>query len=396
MKTILLAAAIAFAVTAAIGMPVIHWLRKMKFGQKILEIGPKWHMNKQNIPTMGGFMFMIGIVVSMLIVGAYLFFEQSRMSGDVTAQGGMTHFGMMPGRASVYFSVLFIALAYGLVGMIDDWAKIKKKQNAGLTPMQKLLLQIVVAAVFLSLLRLTGGLSSVVGMIDDWAKIKKKQNAGLTPMQKLLLQIVVAAVFLSLLRLTGGLSSGLWIPGLNITLELPWVVYLVFAVVVVVGCDNAVNLTDGIDGLAASVTVPVAIFFAAVGYYQQNPGVMAFAGALAGALLGFLIFNFNPAKVFMGDTGSLFLGGAVAGLAFACDMPLMLLPVGLIYICETLSVILQVSYFKATHGKRLFKMAPIHHHFEMCGWGERKIVGVFTAITIVMCILAWMLFRASL
>jgi phospho-N-acetylmuramoyl-pentapeptide-transferase len=332
MKTILLAAAIAFAVTAAIGMPVIHWLRKMKFGQKILEIGPKWHMNKQNIPTMGGFMFMIGITVSMLIM--------SMLTGSLSGGGH---------AVSNFFAVLLIALAYGLVGMIDDWAK-----------------------------------------------IKKKQNAGLTPMQKLLLQIVVAAVFLSLLRLTGGLSSGLWIPGLNITLELPWVVYLVFAVVVVVGCDNAVNLTDGIDGLAASVTVPVAIFFAAVGYCQQNPGVMAFAGALAGALLGFLIFNFNPAKVFMGDTGSLFLGGAVAGLAFACDMPLMLLPVGLIYICETLSVILQVSYFKATHGKRLFKMAPIHHHFEMCGWGERKIVGVFTAITIVMCILAWMLFRASL
>lgn len=332
MKTILLAAAIAFAVTAAIGMPVIHWLRKMKFGQKILEIGPKWHMNKQNIPTMGGFMFMIGITVSMLIM--------SMLTGSPSGGGH---------AVSNFFAVLLIALAYGLVGMIDDWAK-----------------------------------------------IKKKQNAGLTPMQKLLLQIVVAAVFLSLLRLTGGLSSGLWIPGLNITLELPWVVYLVFAVVVVVGCDNAVNLTDGIDGLAASVTVPVAIFFAAVGYCQQNPGVMAFAGALAGALLGFLIFNFNPAKVFMGDTGSLFLGGAVAGLAFACDMPLMLLPVGLIYICETLSVILQVSYFKATHGKRLFKMAPIHHHFEMCGWGERKIVGVFTAITIVMCILAWMLFRASL
>ena len=332
MKTILLAAAIAFAVTAAIGMPVIHWLRKMKFGQKILEIGPKWHMNKQNIPTMGGFMFMIGIVVSMLVM--------SMLTGSISGGGH---------EVSNFFAVLLIALAYGLVGMIDDWAK-----------------------------------------------IKKKQNAGLTPMQKLLLQIVVAAVFLSLLRLTGGLSSGLWIPGLNITLELPWVVYLVFAVVVVVGCDNAVNLTDGIDGLAASVTVPVAIFFAAVGYCQQNLGVMAFAGALAGALLGFLIFNFNPAKVFMGDTGSLFLGGAVAGLAIACDMPLMLLPVGLIYICETLSVILQVSYFKATHGKRLFKMAPIHHHFEMCGWGERKIVGVFTAITIVMCILAWMLFRASL
>lgn len=332
MKTILLAAVIAFAVTAAIGMPVIHWLRKMKFGQKILEIGPKWHMNKQNIPTMGGFMFMLGITVSMLILGA--------LTGQLAAGGH---------AVGNFFAVLLIALAYGLVGMVDDWAKIKKKQNAGL-------------------------------------------SAG----QKMLLQIVVAAVFLSLLRLTGGLSAGLWIPGANVTLELSWVVYLIFSIVVVVGCDNAVNLTDGIDGLAASVTVPVAIFFAAVGYCQQNPGVMAFAGALAGALLGFLIFNFNPAKVFMGDTGSLFLGGAVAGLAFACDMPLMLLPVGFIYICETLSVILQVSYFKATHGKRLFKMAPIHHHFEMCGWGERKIVGVFTAITVVMCILAWMLFRASL
>ena len=332
MKTILLAAVIAFAVTAAIGMPVIHWLRKMKFGQKILEIGPKWHMNKQNIPTMGGFMFMLGITVSMLILGA--------LTGQLAAGGH---------AVGNFFAVLLIALAYGLVGMVDDWAKIKKKQNAGL-------------------------------------------SAG----QKMLLQIVVAAVFLSLLRLTGGLSAGLWIPGANVTLELSWVVYLIFSIVVVVGCDNAVNLTDGIDGLATSVTVPVAIFFSAVGYCQQNPGVMAFAGALAGALLGFLIFNFNPAKVFMGDTGSLFLGGAVAGLAFACDMPLMLLPVGFIYICETLSVILQVSYFKATHGKRLFKMAPVHHHFEMCGWGERKIVGVFTAITVVMCILAWMLFRASL
>ncbi|MGN1008805.1 MAG: phospho-N-acetylmuramoyl-pentapeptide-transferase, partial [Butyricicoccus sp.] len=316
MRTILLAAVIAFAVTAVIGKPIIHWLRKMKFGQKILEIGPKWHMNKQNIPTMGGFMFMIGIAVSMLIL--------SMLTGRIT-EGAHA--------AGNFFAVLLIAFAYGLVGMVDDWAK-----------------------------------------------IKKKQNAGLSPMQKLLLQVVVAAVFLSLLRLTGGLSSGVWIPGVGITLELPWIVYLIFAIVVVVGCDNAVNLTDGIDGLAASVTVPVAIFFAAVGYCQNNPGVMAFAGALTGALLGFLIYNFNPAKVFMGDTGSLFLGGAVAGLAFACDMPLMLLPVGIIYICETLSVILQVSYFKATHGKRLFKMAPIHHHFEMCGWSERKIVGVFTTI----------------
>lgn len=344
-----LAAVIAFVVTAVLGKPVIHWLRKMKFGQKILEIGPKWHMNKQNIPTMGGFMFMIGIAVSVLVMGAYLFFGQGGVSGDTAAQGEITRFGWLPGHGAVYFSVLLIALAYGLVGMIDDWAK-----------------------------------------------IKKKQNAGLTPMQKLLLQIVVAAVFLSLLRLTGGLTGNVWISGANVTILLPWVVYLILAIVVVVGCDNAVNLTDGIDGLAASVTVPVAIFFTAVGYRQGNAGVTVFAAALAGGLLGFLIFNFNPAKVFMGDTGSLFLGGAVAGLAFACDMPLILIPVGLIYIVETLSVMLQVTYFKATHGKRLFKMAPIHHHFEMCGWSERKIVGIFTLITIVMCILAWMLVQGVL
>ena len=330
-----LAAVIGFVVTAAIGKPVIHWLRKMKFGQKILEIGPKWHMNKQNIPTMGGFMFMIGITVSMLAVCAYLL-QTERANAQL-------------GWLAVYFSVLLIALAYGLVGMIDDWAK-----------------------------------------------IKKKQNAGLTPMQKLLLQIVVAAVFLSLLRLNGGLTGRLWIPGVNVTVMLPWVAYLALAIVVVVGCDNAVNLTDGIDGLAASVTVPVGVFFAAAGYVQGNLGVTVFAGALVGGLLGFLIFNFNPAKVFMGDTGSLFLGGAVAGMAFACDMPLILIPVGLVYIVETLSVMLQVTYFTVTPGKRLFKLAPIHHHFEMCGWSERKIVGVFTLITIVMCILAWMLFRSAL
>ena len=331
-KLALIALAIAFIVTAVIGMPIINWLRKMKFGQKILEIGPKWHMNKQNIPTMGGFMFIIGITISMIISYGILSFEKTQNSLS------------MP----LFFSVLFMAFAYGLVGMIDDWAK-----------------------------------------------IRKKQNAGLTPMQKLLLQIVVAAVFISLLRLADGQTGGLWIPILERTIQFNWIVYMIFEIIVVVGCDNAVNLTDGIDGLAASVTVPVGVFFVAVGIHQQNIGVTAFAAALVGGLLGFLIFNFNPAKVFMGDTGSLFLGGAVAGLAFACNLPLVLLPVGLIYVLETLSVILQVGYFKISHGKRLFKMAPIHHHFEMCGWGERKIVFIFTLITTVMCVLAWILFKSA-
>lgn len=333
MKTAFLAAFISFIVTASIGMPIINWLRKMKFGQKILEIGPKWHMNKQNIPTMGGFMFIIGITISMITVYIVMGFNKSSLALS------------MP----LFFSVLFMACAYGLVGMIDDWAK-----------------------------------------------IKKKQNAGLTPMQKLLLQVVVAAVFLSLLRLAGGQTGGIWFPIIERNIQTPWVLYLIFSILVVVGCDNAVNLTDGVDGLAASVTLPVSIFFVVIGIKQGNIGVVAFAAALFGGLLGFLIFNFNPAKVFMGDTGSLFLGGAVAGLAFACDIPIVLLFVGFIYVLETLSVILQVCYFKITKGKRLFKMAPIHHHFEMCGFSERNIVFVFTLITVIMCVLAFVMFKNAI
>lgn len=319
MKQALIICAIAFIVTAAIGPAVIRYLRKMKFGQKILEIGPKWHMNKQNIPTMGGMMFIVGITVAVLI-------------GQVLC-GGV--FG-----ASL--AVLVLAVAYG-----------------------------------------------AVGMIDDYAKIRKKQNAGLTAKQKLLLQILVAAAFIVTLLLGKDGNTVLWIPFTGTFVPLPWPAYIVFAAFVIVGADNAVNLTDGIDGLAASVTLPVALFFVMVGYRTDNMGVMIFAAALAGGLAAFLIFNFNPAKVFMGDTGSLFLGGAVAGLAFAADMPLILVVVGIVYIIETLSVILQVLYFKMTGGKRLFKMAPIHHHFEMCGWSEKKIVVIFAGVTAILALVSY-------
>lgn len=365
--TALISAIIALAVTAAVGPKYIRFLQKMKFGQKILEIGPRWHMNKQYTPTMGGFMFILGITVSMILVylGHYLPF-----------------LGFLGDSASL-----------GVIGGADGPTAILVATKVGNTVMNGTIsaptgILRVVSDFSVLLLALAYGL---VGFVDDYAKIKKKQNAGLTAMQKMLLQVVVAAVFLSLLRLAGLLSSTIWIPGTEIAFEIPWILYLIFAIFVVVGCDNAVNLTDGIDGLAASVTVPVALFFVAVGFKQNNLGVVLFASALVGALLGFLIFNWNPARVFMGDTGSLFLGGAVAGLAFACNMPLILIPVGIIYICETVSVILQVGYFKLTHGKRIFKMTPIHHHFEMSGWGERKIVIVFTSITAVMCVLAWML-----
>ena len=226
-------------------------------------------------------------------------------------------------------------------------------------------------------------------IVDDWAKIRHQANGGLTSGQKFLLQLAAAAVFVAALRLTGYLTPNLFIPFIGVTIPLPWIVFMLLAIFIIVGCDNAVNLTDGIDGLAASVTVPVAIFFIVIGYKTGNLPVVIYASALLGGLLGFLVFNFNPARVFMGDTGSLFLGGAVCGLALACDMPLILIFVGLIYIIETLSVIIQTSYFKMSGGKRIFKMAPIHHHFEMCGWGEKKIVFVFTAITAVMCVVAY-------
>ena len=183
---------------------------------------------------------------------------------------------------------------------------------------------------------------------------------------------------------------------MNVTFEIHPLVYIFFAMFVMVGCVNAVNLTDGLDGLCATVTVPVMVFFTAVAYFQQKMDLALLPAALVGGLIAYLFYNWHPAKVFMGDTGSLFLGGIVCGLAFAVDMPLILILVGLVYILETLSVILQVGYFKLTHGKRLFKMAPIHHHFEMSGWKETKIVLVFSLVSAVMCVIAWLGIRQVL
>ena len=231
----------------------------------------------------------------------------------------------------------------------------------------------------------------VIGYIDDYQKVKHHHNTGLTAIQKFLLQLAAAVAFLCLLRYEGHLSPNLYIPFFNTYVVLNWVVYMVLAAFIIVGTVNAVNITDGLDGLSSSVTVPVAIFFAVMGIvWKQFPQLGIFGGAMVGGLFGFLLYNHYPAKVFMGDTGSLFLGGAVAALAFAYDMPLVLIPVGIVYICETLSDILQVGYFKLTHGKRIFKMAPLHHHFEMCGWKETKIVAVFTTVSAIFCVLAYL------
>ena len=310
----------AFAVTAVVGRFLIPWLRALKAGQTIKEIGPTWHMSKQGTPTMGGLMFVIGIAVAVVI-----------FCWSGFAQG--------------------------------DWSP---------------LIVYLFALVF-----------GVIGFIDDFCKVKFHKNEGLTAAQKFLLQLAAAIVFVILLRNIGMISNALYIPFVNVTLELPWVVYMVFAAFVIVGCVNAVNITDGVDGLATGVTMPVMLFFIAAAMLWKLTGLGILASAVFGGLCAFLLYNFHPAKVFMGDTGSLFLGGMVCGLAFALDIPLILILVGIIYIAETLSDIIQVIYFKLTHGKRIFRMAPLHHHFEMGGWSEVKLFCVFTGITAACCVLAF-------
>ena len=310
---------LSFAVTALVGRFLVPALRRMKAGQSIKTDGPTWHMSKQGTPTMGGLMFIAAITVLVLVL-------------------------CFVGPGAGDFSGLYV-LAFALV-------------------------------------------YGAIGFVDDFAKLKKHENTGLTAPQKFLLQLAAAIAFTALLRYTGHLTPDLYIPFFNIKIMLPWVVYMIFAAFVMVGCVNAVNITDGIDGLAAGVTVPVALFYTVVCALWGKTALGTFSGALLGALFGFLIYNFHPAKVFMGDTGSLFLGGAVCGLAFALDMPLILILVGIIYLVETASDIIQVAYFKLTHGKRIFRMAPLHHHLELGGWSEKKLVFVFSGITLVFCALA--------
>ena len=228
-----------------------------------------------------------------------------------------------------------------------------------------------------------------IGFLDDFTKVRYHRNLGLTSAQKAMLQMAVSAVFLYAMYKAGAMDTHLYIPFWGKSFDLHPIVYIFFAMFVMVGCVNSVNLTDGVDGLCTSVTLPVMVFFTAASVALGKFELALLPASLVGGLLAYLTYNWHPAKVFMGDTGSLFLGGVVCAMAFALEMPLILILVGFVYICETMSDILQVSYFKLTHGKRLFKMAPIHHHFEMCGWKEEKIVLSFTAVSAIMCVLAW-------
>ncbi len=229
-----------------------------------------------------------------------------------------------------------------------------------------------------------------IGFLDDFAKLRHHENTGLSASAKFLLQLSAAILFAVILQNLGHARPDLAVPFLGVELHLLRPVYLVFAALVMVGTVNAVNLTDGVDGLSSCVTMPVMLTFTVLAAQTDNKlGYGAFAACMLGCLVGFFLYNHHPAKVFMGDTGSLFLGGAVCGLAFALDMPLILIFVGIVYILETLSDIIQVAYFKATHGKRIFLMAPLHHHFEKKGWSENKVVAVFTIVSCIGCALGY-------
>ena len=233
----------------------------------------------------------------------------------------------------------------------------------------------------------------IIGFLDDYIKIVMKRSEGLNPKQKLAGQILITAVFVCYLMRSGEVGTEILVPftggfDQGILLDLGWL-YIPFVFLVMLGTDNGVNFTDGLDGLCTSVTILVATFLTIVALGQES-GISPITGAVAGSLLGFLLFNVYPARVFMGDTGSLALGGFVAASAFMMQLPLFIPLVGLIYLAEVLSVIIQVTYFKKTGGKRIFKMAPIHHHFELCGWSETRVVAVFSIITAILCLVAYL------
>ncbi|MCH5352884.1 MAG: phospho-N-acetylmuramoyl-pentapeptide-transferase [Acutalibacter sp.] len=311
------AAVVAFGLTALLGKLLIPFLHKLHFGQTIREIGPSWHKGKQGTPTMGGLMFILGIVLTMCAAIPILY------------RTGATETQLMQIKL---FAGLGMAVAFGVIGFMDDYIGVVKKRNLGLTEGQKLVLQFAVAAAYLGSLAMAGA------------------NTATT------------------IPFVGRIDLGFW--------------YYILAAILIVGLVNAVNFTDGIDGLNSTVTFFVFLALGLCAGAQSMTGLSLLGTASAAACIGFLVWNFHPAKVFMGDTGSLFLGGMVAALAFGIDMPVLLLPLGLVYWMEILSVVLQVTYFKATHGKRLFKMSPIHHHFEMCGWSEVKICAVFGIVTL--------------
>ena len=317
-----LIAAIAFAVSMLVTARMIPLMKEKQFGQFIREEGPQAHLSKAGTPTMGGIAFIIGITVALVVS---MFMPGSRLTGKI--------------------AILLSMFAFGAIGFIDDYNKVAKKQNEGLTPKQKLVLQ----AVF--------GLALAVFMM------LKEGTTMLIPFTGKVVDIGI--------------------------------LYIPFIVFIEIAMANAVNLTDGLDGLASSTSAIVACTFAVIGMTVGggNEPMAAAGQAVFGALIGFLLYNHYPAKIFMGDTGSMALGGVLSAMAIVGHMEWLLPIAGLIYVIEALSVIIQVTYFKKTGGRRIFRMAPIHHHFELGGWHETKVVRVFCLFTLVCCIIAWLSVR---
>ncbi len=325
---IIVVTAVSFLLALILAPWILPLLRRLKCAGNILEIGPVWHKaTKQGTPIMGGLIFIIPVTL------------------------------------------------IGLIAAIADAVRGEWR-------------------LLICLLFALG--CAAVGFTDDYVKVVKKRNKGLSVVQKTLPLLLLIALFLGALYTTNTITNTIFIPYLNLRVHL-YYFYFLLMIPLLFFFVNSVNLTDGLDGLATSVSLPYTISFIIMGFFLpgggSNAGITIFAAALTGGLAAFLIYNFHPAKVFMGDTGSLFLGASVVALAMAYDLPYFFVIGGILYLLEGLSVVLQVGFYKLTHGKRIFKMTPIHHHFEMCGWSENKIVAVFTAISAIGCLLAlWGMF----
>ena len=333
--TSIISAVIGFFVTFASGYFVIPYLRKLNFGQTILEDGPKWHRSKQGTPTMGGIMIILGAVIALGIGVIFSLITEDRLSLEFA-------FGEKVVRWVAGFG---LALGMGVIGFADDYIKVVKKRNLGLTARQKTFAQLILSTLYLVILLFFGGMKTTF------------------------------LPFIGEVNIVSGFGIVFW----------PIALFFVY------GFVNAVNLTDGVDGLASSVTLVVCCAFMVLGGVSFCLGANLVASSVAGALIGFVMWNAHPAKVFMGDTGSLFLGGLVVGLSFAVNSPILLIFSGIIYLIEAFSVMIQVAYYKRTK-KRIFKMTPIHHHFEMCKWSEEKIVMVFSLVTLVGSVIAIMFY----
>ena len=312
---------ISFICTAVCCPLLIPVLYKFKFGQQVRDDGPQAHLKKSGTPTMGGIMILLGIIAgSLFYINKY----------------------------TLVLPVLLFTVAYGVIGFLDDFLKIKKRKSEGLKSLHKFILQIILTAVFVYYIHL-----------------QKTSDTMLIPF-------------------TGSLSTGYMLH--------TGIFFIPLVFFIVLGTDNGVNFTDGVDGLCTCVTIIVSIFFGVIAI-RENIMISPVIGAVIGSLTGFLIYNTNPAKVFMGDTGSLALGGFVASTALVMQLPLFIAIVGFIYLIEVISVIIQVGYFKATKGKRFFKMAPIHHHFELSGWSETKVVTIFSIVTAILSLLLYLGFN---